>query len=390
MISPIRKDDSKALEFKLDVALQYLAEVGDIVWFSEAFKDVLFVQRDIFMKVLTTIFDHDLEGKLKRFRKKKNDIVYNRDQIKQGIIFEKTFDVLFDPEFLKFQSDTRNPTSIVKIPGDIIKKLLIALKIIIPARIKIGPASDLNKDRSEPVFIIPSLVNTPISEYTKDKSTEEVLAQFQTEFQYTFVFGEDNCFASAGVIESFFVNLYTVYMEHITKQSDDFPEARCFRDTIECRIPGIVFAIEFFPSGEAKGDLISILEEERINNEKELKYYKDRLVHVFLRPGMNTEMHLRRINDAMSKAILATINDKTKAVKALGNAGFRCLTCIYPEGYVRGPFSDDESDCTWRCNKDSSHQLEFRKAVSDSTYNESQLHVIRCYTYSVSCFGTCH
>ena len=117
--------------------------------------------------------------------------------------------------------------------------------------------------------MVPSLINTPIIDYTKGKSTEEVFNQFQDEFQFTFVFGEKSCFASAGVIEAFLV---AYYKREAEKHSRGFPTLKCYREDIECRIPGIVFCIEFFPRGE-DGPKITIIEEERVNDESRGESY---------------------------------------------------------------------------------------------------------------------
>ena len=169
-----------------------------------------------------------------------------------------------------------------------------------------------------------------------------------------------------------------MYLSKLHENPDSFPEAKCFRDSIERRIPGIVFCIEFFPVGKESGEKITFLEEERIKNEGEEQYYKNRLIHVFLKPSKKAPRHLEIIRQAMKEAISVTIKDESKVKKAVANCGLRCLQCIHPEGYLRGDMQ------YWRCNQNEKHVIDYKKAITDPNFNDDQTFVIRRYAYLVS------
>ena len=95
---------------------------------------------------------------------------------------------------------------------------------------------------------------------------------------------------------------YNFYNDTVRENEGDFPDLVCYRESIESRIPGVVFCIEFYPLGKMHGKRITILEEERLadhTTENIESYYKDRLIHVFLKPGYDVEETLRTIKNSI-------------------------------------------------------------------------------------------
>merc|ERR1712243_176464 len=104
-----------------------------------------------------------------------------------GLITEKTMRLSFQ------KHETKNVVDF-----DQFKKLLIS----------IGMCTEIELKRGNRLFI-PSLINSSIFNFTKGRSTEEVLDDYKDYLKYSLVFGEDKSFASTGVIEAFLVQFYT-------------------------------------------------------------------------------------------------------------------------------------------------------------------------------------
>jgi hypothetical protein len=388
------------VNWDFEAALQFLNETGDIIWFQEKFRDHIFHQKEIFMNTLKPLFDHRLEERWTKFKQDNDAHQHTDDQISQGIIEEQTYKKIFEKDFLNFlavQNKTNssmiaNDGSLNIISCDVITNLLLKLGIIIKTKTEIG--KDEINDTQE-IFIIPPLINAPIRSYTHGKSAIEVLDQFQNELQFTFIFGEDCCFASAGVIEAFLVQYYN---NERKQHPENFPELMCYREDIESRIPGIVFCIEFFPFGKRGGQQITILEEERLKdgtNRKSENYYKNRLIHVFLKPGEKAEEALIAIKTAMENAIENVMQDERfNASNIVQNSGLRCMKCVHPEGYINGKFvqvpvtttnpAKQTSAFEWKCtSKDPSHVINYKEALKEE-FNQDKKLILRRYASAVS------
>ena len=367
-------------DWSYEAALQYLNETGEIIWFQQESRDRIFHNKEIFFETISRLFDHDLESNLKNLQEKNKDFTFNSHQINQGVICEKTFDLIFQNKFLQSEksSDMASPKMIARKE---IEELLNNLGVIATTEIYDEAMSDSPEVGPSKVFIVPALINTPITHYTRGKSSEEIFHQFPNHIQFTFVFGEQTCFSSAGVMEALLVTLYMKYLK--SEQHSQVPEATCYREAIELRMPGVVFCIEFYPAGKT-GNKITIFEEERVTSgEKEEKYYKNRLIHVFAEPGKDTESNLRIIITAIKEAIRNVIKDEHTVEQTVQNCGLKCLKCFCTDGiesYIRGSFHQEKRE--WKCVKNPDHLIKHKMVFSEE-YNEYQDLVIRRYALAV-------
>ena len=132
-----------------------------------------------------------------------------------------------------------------------------------------------------------------------------------------------------------------------------------------------------------------MLEEERLQDgDKAEAYYKNRLIHVFIKPGKNVEIYLNSILKAMSAAVKAATEDEEMADHTMQNSGLQCLKCQRDgkEGYITGSYiqcPQKDQECVWKCSEDPSHTIKYKKTLTEELSDDQAL-VIRRYASAVS------
>ena len=126
---------------------------------------------------------------------------------------------------------------------------------------------------------------------------------------------------------------------------------------------------------------ITVLEEERLPElSSEVKFHKERFVHVFIDPGKNTLQHLSEIKKSMEEAIKMSIRSEKIISNVIGSCGLRCMKCIYPEGCIGGNFEQD----IWTCGMNESHYINCNTAFETDSYDPGKDFIIRRYASLVS------
>ena len=414
LVESHKKQNAEGPDDSLRLALKYFNEIGEALWFenTDLLKDT---EKYIFTKIsaltgtLDHLFDSDLINKWNAYNFRNLVHVSRSDKLDQGIVTKRTFEDLFEDSFLSFKreewdtntnenlntlgmssnnslsnerysltADPQNGLGTIFIRLNVLEDLLLNLQIML----KIKTTED---DEDKDLYIIPSMIQNPVSNYTKDRSTDNVLHQFQDQLQYTFAFGKRNSFLSAGVTDAF---LFRFILKLFANTQRDYPgqvpQALCYRDPIEFRVPGIVFAIEFFPGGTALQDQrgkITVLEEERLSElSNEVKCHKERLVHVFIDPGRNTLQDLSEIQKSMAEAIKMSVKNDKKISKVVDTCGLKCMKCIYPEGYIGGSFDQN----IWTCSINEAHFINRNAVFQTNSHDPGRNLIIRRYASSVS------
>ena len=382
------ENDEEKWDFDLNAALRYLSVTGDVVWFPpEYFSDsseiwkYIFHKKSIFFRSLQNLFDHDLKRNLKKFKDEKNeDLTDTLDDINNGFITKSTFDKLFKKKFIRV---IRRWNIDDVLEGDIICELLIALKVV-------AKSNGHGKLR----FLVPSLINNPIVNFTKGKSIEEIFNQFQEHIQYTFIFGEDYCFLSSGAIEAFAVEISNKGLFHDSAQSNSTDmDMTFYRQDIESRTPGVVFCIECFPLDERGirkkgGEKITIIEEERLREDKKSsgrKYYKDRFIHIIFRPHSKANEFINKLESSMKTALRNIQKNDSHMSFPENSGGLRCQQkeCIL-RGILRKTEPGRSEGTSWECNENSDHVMS-EEAMLSPSFHEHQKYIIRRYSSLVRC-----
>ena len=130
-----------------------------------------------------------------------------------------------------------------------------------------------------PMLIIPSLISGSTN---KSKmllnfgSLDDIRDQLVSKdtYEITYEFGKTNCFAASGVMDVFLVEIYTSEKWDL----DCLRNANSYKENIERRKPGLVFAIEFNPHGS---EHVTITEEESCGTKNEGSFYNSRIIRIF-------------------------------------------------------------------------------------------------------------
>ena len=227
--------------------------------------------------------------------------------------------------------------------------------------------------------------------FTKGKTPEECFLQFQNHFQCLFEFGEKDkeSFLSGGVMESFLVKLHKAGDSGMNESRN--PESLYYREDIEFRAPGFVSAIEYYPKGINFGNPITILEEERLFENKlqdvanRNNYYKNRLIHVFMKPGI--EMVENRKACEMFQSIRSKMND---SIKPPVDLRIKCVKekCITDKDAVFH-LNQKRGVIPCKCNEKldyegSADNMDNIIPLASSSYAEGQKMILRRYANVVS------
>ena len=86
---------------KFEVALEYLKETGEVIWFQNECRDKIFNETNVFLSTIRCLFDHNLEQNLRLFQKLDTNVKFNCHEINQGVLHEDAFNQLFEKEYLK-------------------------------------------------------------------------------------------------------------------------------------------------------------------------------------------------------------------------------------------------------------------------------------------------
>ena len=355
-----------------EVALQHLHTTGEIFWFKDNYKALVFPDRRVVINTFRVVMDHKLQDKMKQYVEEhaEHGKTYCINKIKQGIITKSTLEKSFDIELKKYPH--ANLISQDKFE-EIMVKLNMAKRHPTPEKLEDAKTSAQTKGGCCQMLIIPSLINNRIENYTKGKSTEEVYDQFKDHLMYTFKFGNGKCFASTGLFEAFLIQLYNAGIFPLKEMI----QARCFRENLECRIPGIVFAFEI----ELENERITLIEEEKREN---AEFYKTRLISIFMKPGKNTQHRFKGICNAMENAKKGFVDEYSNELH-----GLVCFKCMHQgkEGY----FSESDANEDWdkiTCmnNKgelNEGHKIDY-KMVCDEKQCKDKSFVIKRLAYAVS------
>ena len=275
---------------------------------------------------------------------------YGTALIGKGIVLNKALELSFEIE--KEQKENESSVSLDKF-GELIDALRMSTKI-----------------NNEKLFI-PSLINTPIINFSKGRSPQEIYNDFKDQLRYLIMFGDGKSFASSGLIEALLVDFYT-------KLGWNLPHlkgANCYRERIERRIPGIVFAIEIFLPDD-QNRKITILEEEQMNFEGGSKnFYTKRVISVFIHPGPKTKEIIEQIHTSIVSAM-----KKVMKVDFDGKHGLKCFQC--QRNGDEGLFNQEE--CSRTCSKNEEHVINDFVTACDGSSEEDKKFVIKRRAYAVS------
>ena len=370
-----------------NLAIEYLRTIGDLVFF-ESFRSHLLPNRVAFVNTCKVFLDHK--------KKRKED---SKDHWRKGLIKEGNFDTIFDEQIM-VEENKENSDVGEMVDLDTFKELLIRLGMV-QRLIKIGNCyrchgeleenKTMKKDKK--FLVVPSLINNPVENFTMGRSAAEVYSQYEDNIRYVFEFGESKCFISAGIVDTFLVNLYT--KEAFECYVRGLGNARFYKANIERRLPGIVFAIEFIPNPYCAKKSITIIEEEE---ECSKEFYTNRLITVFMERGPNTFEILEAIREAMAKTVMQVIEKtpetmETNSSKIFNDLkikhGLLCYNCLR-RGLVNyisdnDPLNDeficeDEDDLT---NHGMNKKFELQNACDDQFHEEHRL-VVKNIAYAVS------
>ena len=331
-------------------ALRFLKDVGKIYWFDE-FEDTVFPCGDAVINTFRVLIDHKLSAKLRKYlQENKLASIQTTKLIGKGIISKELLDLSFQIEMEDKQNDDF-------VTLDKFKELLTYL----------GMSTQLPDDR----LFVPSLINSPIVNFTKGRSPEEVYNDFKNQLRYVFVFGKGKSFASSGVIEALLVDFYTT----LGGNSTEIEGANCYRERIERRIPGIVFATEVFFS-DYVDTKFTIIEEEKINFQENSCVTTERILSIFVPPGLKTKEKLCQIHSSVS-----SVMKRVMKVEFNGLHGLQCFKC-HKKGKEAFFQMDDPSKS---CGQE--HVLNNFNTACDGTSKEDKKLVIKSLAYAVSMFN---
>ena len=331
-------------------ALRFLKHTGKIYWFDE-FKDTVLPCGTSVINTFRVLIDHKLGSKLRKYSEdKKLRATQSSKLIGKGIICKESLERSFEIEMA-------NQTNKDFVEIEKFKELLNAL----------GMSTNLPDDR----LFIPSLINSPIINFTKGRSTEEVYDDFKHQLRYVFKFGSGKSFASSGVIEALLVDFYTKLGGDLTH----IEGANCYRERLERRIPGIVFETEVFFSDDRKTKF-TIIEEEKINFKENVHFTTERVLSIFVPPGPNAEEKIAKIHSSISSAM-----QKIMKVEFNGAHGLQCFKCHKKgkEAFFQFFQKDDPRQF---CEQD--HVLDDFSSACDGTSKKDKALVIKSVAYAVS------
>jgi hypothetical protein len=206
------------------------------------------------------------------------------------------------------------------------------------------------------------------------------------------LFGRETCFVSSGLIEAFLVQLFT--QEAFGPNLEHLTTARCFRENVERRIPGIVFAIEF--TRTVKGlsermETITITEEEKCTDQD--AFYTERLINIFLKSGPDTEAILTSSLNAMTATVRSlsklknneNANDEMPLQYYKVIHGLHCYECSKSgyDGFFNNHYGGNGSTSIV-CNGKHGHRLNNYSSACNDEFSDDHRLVVKRIAYSVS------
>ena len=293
------------------------------------------------------LIDHKLGEKLTNYLESNREcLLPSIHLIGKGIICKESLDCSF-----KIEKEDKSLNDFVTLEK--FKELLKAL----------GMSTELSGDR----LFIPSLINSPIINFTKGRSPEEVYNDFKNQLRYVFIFGKGKSFASSGVIEALLVDFYTKLGGDLSQ----IERANCYRERIERRIPGIVFATEVFISDE-RNTKFTIIEEEKIIFKDNSYLTTERVLSIFVPPGPTA---IKKFSEILGS--VSSVMERVMKTKFNGIHGLQCFQChkLGKEGFFRN------NDCRLCEQK---HLLNSFSSACDGTSESDKKLVIKSFAYAVS------
>ena len=196
------------------------------------------------------------------------------------------------------------------------------------------------------------------------------------------VFGEGEGFASSGVMEAFLVEFYKML------KNKEFELLRsmnhvCYRERIEQRTPGIVFAIEMFHPDDCDKKITMIEEEILHVDNSSLKIKSSRMISIILPPSPTAKLTIKQISGSINTAMKNVM--KIDEGEYNGAHGLQCFRCVF-EGEDRGFFNTrgNSKICSKTTNKENKHLLNNFDIACEQPLCKNNKPVIKRLAYGVS------
>ena len=232
-------------------------------------------------------------------------------------------------------------------------------------------ATEFSNEKSQNGLFIPSLINTPIINFTKGRSVDEVYDDYKDQLKYSLIFGKGRSFASSCIIDAFLVE----FCKSRKWSWSHLKGLQCYREPIEQRVPGIVFALE----SVIREEKITIIEEENYNVGKMDK--DTRIINLFISQGAETETIIKDIH-----AIVDSVTKKVMKMDFDGEHGLQCFDCHKIGDQSFFPLHDISTGMLeFNCDGEKKqHKIEnFDKACSQPLCKDSK-HIVKRLAYGVS------